>query len=325
MIISNKQKDRSPFAVHRRILYRVELLNDVQFAYILLIPSALVLSVIAIWPLIRTFEMSLHADTLLSASVTGEFVGLKNYVAILTGKRDAQIGSSFFDLSQPFKSGLIVTLIFAFVSVILETIIGFAQALILDKEFTGRRWARLAIILPLAVPIVIQGMIFYLMFQPNIGFLSEPLHQLGLFSSTPLVNSFDATVIVIVADVWKMTAFMALLILAGLQSIDRSLYDVAKVAGASPWQQFKLITLPLVLPTVLIAMLFRSIQALRIYGLIETVTSCNTVPSLSCMVVSTFSSGLYGTSATLAFVMAAIIGVAVSGFIWKFRANKLVA
>jgi len=304
-------------AIHRPVLDRIERLNETQFAYLLLAPAALILGIVAVWPLIRTFEMSLHADAILSADITGEFVGLQNYVEVITGQRDAQMGTAFFDISSPFKSALIVTFLFTIISVFFETIIGFAQALVLDKEFTGRRWARVAIILPLAVPIVIQGMIFFLMFQPNIGFLADPLQNIGLFSAAPLANSFDSTVIVIVADVWKTSAFMALLILAGLQSIDRNLYDVAKVAGATPLQRFKRITLPLVLPMVLVAMLFRTIQSLKVYGLIETVTSCNTVPSLSCMVVSTFSNGLYGTSATVAFIMAAIIAIAVAGYIWQ--------
>ncbi|MFC5278074.1 carbohydrate ABC transporter permease [Halorubrum rubrum] len=321
--MSQESTTPSKYAIHKRLLYRIELLNDTQFAYLLLIPSALVIAVIAIWPLIRTFEMSLHADALLSSDLTGAFVGIENYVEIVTNERSAQMGSPFFDMSQPFKSALIVTFIFTLVSVTFETLIGFGQALVLNKDFRGQRWARTAIILPLAVPIVIQGMIFYLMFQPDIGFIVDPLSNMGLISSTPLANNFDATVIVIVSDVWKTSAFMALLILAGLQSIDRRLYDVAKVAGATRWQQFKRVTLPLVLPVVLIAMLFRTVLAMRVFGLIETVSSCNTVPSLSCMVVSTFSNGLYGTSATIAFITAAIIAVVVGGYILKYRESAV--
>ncbi|MFC4986840.1 carbohydrate ABC transporter permease [Saliphagus infecundisoli] len=322
--MSKEQNQRHWLAVHRPVLNYIERLNETQFAYLLLIPSALVLGLIAIWPLIRTFEMSLHADALLSPDIIGEFVGLQNYIEVITGQRDSQMGSAFFDPSNPFQSALLVTFIFTIVSVFFETIIGFGQALVLDKEFKGRRWARVAIIMPLAIPIVIQGMIFFLMFQPNIGFLAAPLQELGLFSAAPLSQSLDATVIIIVADIWKTSAFMALLILAGLQSIDRNLYNVAKVAGATPWQRFKRITLPLVLPMVLIAMLFRTIQALRVYGLIETVASCNTIPSLSCMVVSTFSNGLYGTSATVAFIIAAIIAIAVSGYIWRLGEEAVV-
>jgi multiple sugar transport system permease protein len=161
-------------------------------------------------------------------------------------------------------------------------------------------------------------MIFYLLFQPTVGFLVEPLHQLGLFSTTPQANSIDSLIIVIVADVWKTSAFMALIILAGLQSIDRSLYDVADVAGASKFERFRTVTLPLVLPSVLVAMLFRTIGAMRVYGLIATVSSCSTVPSLSCLVVQSFSASRYASAATVAFVTAALIGLVVSIYIVKF-------
>jgi multiple sugar transport system permease protein len=296
----------------------VEDLSDQQFAYLLLTPGLLIFGVVAFWPLFRTFQMSLHADVLYGSERIGAFVGLQNYVDLLLGNRNAALPRPFLDLSQPFTSAVTVTVIFTLVSVTFETLLGFAQALILNQDFRGRRWARVAIILPWAVPIVIQGMIFYLLFQPTVGFLVEPLHQLGLFSATPQANSFDSLIIVIVADVWKTSAFMALIILAGLQSIDRSLYDVADVAGASTFERFRTITLPLVLPSVLVAMLFRTIGAMRVYGLIDTVSSCSTVPSLSCLVVQSFSASRYASAATVAFVTAGIIAAVVSVYIIKF-------
>jgi multiple sugar transport system permease protein len=269
--------------------------------------------------------MSLSADALTGSARLGEFVGFQNYVQLLTGQMNVKFPAPFLPGGGTgfIQSALGVTLVFTAVSVLFETIIGFGQAFVLDQDFRGRRWVRVAIIIPWAVPIVIQGMIFFLMFQPNIGFLigtaENPtlLNALGI-STTPLRNTVDSLTLIIVADVWKTTAFMALLILAGMQSIDRSLYDVAKVAGASPWQQFKMITFPLILPTILVAMLFRTIAAMRVYGIIETMAGCSTVPSLSCLVVTTFNSRLYGTSATVAFVTAAIIAVVVSVYIFKF-------
>ncbi|MDS0294643.1 carbohydrate ABC transporter permease [Halogeometricum luteum] len=314
----------------------MEMLSEAQYAYLLLIPALLLLLVIAIYPLLSTFRMSLFADRLTGAARLGEFVGLQNYVQLLTGQKDPLLPANFlpgFSSSFPYVtnvlgSALMVTLIFTVVSVIFETIVGFGQALVLNQDFRGRRWVRVAIIIPWAVPIVIQGMIFYLLFQPNIGFLvgnaQNPaiLNQLGLIGTTPLASTQDSLFLIVVADVWKTSAFMALLILAGLQSIDRSLYDVAKVAGASNWQQFKMITFPLILPTVLVAMLFRTIASMRVYGIIETMSGCAVVPSLSCMVVQTFNAPLYGTSATIAFVTAAIIGVVVSVYIVKFASAE---
>ncbi|EMA41334.1 sugar ABC transporter permease [Halococcus morrhuae DSM 1307] len=296
----------------------LENLSETAFAYLLLAPAFLLLAVIAFWPLLSTFRMSLFADSISGAAQLGEFVGLENYVNLLTGQLDTvALPQPFFDLSAPFQSALIVTFIFTIVSVFFETIIGLGQALVLDQKFRGRRWVRVAIIIPWAVPIVIQGMMFYLLFRSGIGPGVAVVEALG-GSTSPLVNSAEALPIIILADVWKTTAFMALLILAGLQSVDRSLYDVAKVAGATKWQQFKTITFPLVLPTVLVAMLFRTIAAMRIYGLIETTASCTTVPSLSCLVVTTFSTRRYGTASAVAFVTAAIIGIVVSIYIVRY-------
>ncbi|MDS0221556.1 sugar ABC transporter permease [Haloarcula sp. S1AR25-5A] len=293
----------------------MENLSETWYAYLLLTPIFIILGVVALYPLLRTFELSLYA---VSTDLTSlNFVALENYVELFTGGKDRYLpGSNTFlptGLSLPaiVSSALAVTIVFAVVSVFFETLIGLGQALVLDQDFYGRRWIRAAIIIPWAVPVVIQGIVFYLMFNSNIGFATPPLADLGLLASTNTLNDpISALFIILVADIWKTSAFMALLILAGLQSIDRSLYNVAKVAGASKWQQFKHITFPLILPTVAVAVLFRMVGAMKVYGIIDTVSSCAVLPSLSCMVVSTFNTRV-GTSAAIAFVTAAIIGLIV--------------
>jgi multiple sugar transport system permease protein len=294
---------------------RLEQLSDGQFVYLLLAPVFLLLSVVAFWPIVNTFELSLHADSIVSPEPIGQFTGLSNYIDLFTGELDALMPRPFFSLSQPLQSALIVTVVFAGVSVAIETLLGFSQALVLNEEFRGRRWVRLVLILPWAVPIVIFGTIFFLMFNSTVGFGSDILHNLGLISATPFNSTQDSLLILIIADVWKTTPFMVLLILAGLQSINRDLYQVARVAGASRWQRFRYVTLPLVGPILGVAVLFRLIQALRVYGVIEVMVGCQTVPSLSCMVVKTFQSRYYGTSATIAFVTAALIGIITLGYL----------
>lgn len=297
-----------PFAA---VGHRVEQLDEQTYAFLLLVPTFLLLGVIALWPLFETFTMSLHADDL-GAQGVAEWRGVQNYVEILSGARDPLLPS-------PFYTAVWVTFAFAFISVAFETLFGFAQALVLDQEFRFRGWVRAAIILPWAVPLVIQGMIFFLMFESAIGFATEPLARIGLLSSTtPLVNMRDSLIILMISDIWKTTAFMALLILAGLQSIDRSLYDVGRVAGASLWQRFRTITLPLVLPAVLVAMLFRTLQALQVYGVIVTMSDCRTVPSLTCMVVQAFRANRFASSATIAFITAAIIAFFIAIYLVKF-------
>jgi len=303
-----------------KLLNRIERLSETQFVYVMLLPVFALLGTMAIWPLLYTANISLHADNIASADPVGAFVGLENYVRILTG--EANLRRPFLDLNTPFTSALPVTLMFTAVAVVAETLLGFAMALILDQEFRGRRWVRVGMILPWTVPIVIQGMIFYLLFQPSLGFLVGPLQNLGLLSGSPLANSQDSLLIVILGDIWKQSAFMALLILAGLQSIDRSLYDVAEMSGASRLQQFRTITFPLVLPTLLVALLFRTIAALKVYGLVETVSSCNTVPTLSCLVISTWNANRYGSAAAIAFVIATIIALLLLFYLQQFRKQE---
>ena len=307
-----------------RPLNWLETKGDAVFAYVLLAPAFLLLAVVAFYPLVRTFEFSLREDAIRSADPFGAFVGLDNYEALLTG--EALLPQQFLDLTFEtpiLQQALFVTLAFAILSVLFETLIGFGQALIIDKEFYGRRWVRVAIIIPYAIPIVIQGMIFYLMFSPRVGFATEFMQSLGLFGSNPLSSTTESFFIVLVADVWKTSAFMALLILAGLQSIDRQLYDVARVTGASPWQRFKYITLPLIAPALLVAMLFRTMDAMRIYGLIDSTAGCQTVPSMSCLVVTAFNeSRRWATASAVAFLTAVTIGVIVLVYLIGLRDSE---
>ncbi len=313
---------------------RMETLSEAAYAYLLLVPAFILLAIVAFYPLIATFRMSLLADETAGREPFGEFIGLQNYADVLTGntrltREFVDVGLSgsfpFLELGTPFlRQALFVTLAFAILSVLFETLIGFGQALVLDQDFRGRRWVRVAIILPWAIPVAIQGMLFFLIFQPTVGFGSDLMQTLGIFGSSPLASSRDGFIIVLVADIWKTSAFMALLILAGLQSVDRSLYDVAKVSGASPWQRFKLITLPIVMPALLVAMLFRTMDAMRVYGVIDSTVGCTTVPSLTCLVVDGLFGGtrIYATAATVAFMTAVVIGLFVIVYLWRFRESE---
>ncbi|WIV66729.1 carbohydrate ABC transporter permease [Natrialbaceae archaeon AArc-T1-2] len=324
---SERERDRTGNAV----VNWMENLSEAAYAYLLLLPAFALLALVAFYPLIMTFFMSLREDQTRGADALGGFVGIDNYVDILTG--NARLARQFVDVSAsatfpfvefgvPFlQQALFVTVAFAVISVAIETVIGFGQAYVLDQDFRGRRWVRVAIILPWAVPIVVQGMIFFLLFQPEVGFGTDVMQWLGIFGPDPLADSQDAFIIILVADIWKSAAFMALLILAGLQSVDRSLYDVARVAGASPWQRFKRITLPLVLPALLVAMLFRTMDAMRVYGLIESTAGCTTVPSLTCLVVEAMFGGtrVFATAAAVAFATALVIGIIISVYVVFFR------
>lgn len=326
---SDSPTRREPGGFFVRPLNWLETRSEEVYAYILLLPAFLLLGVIAFYPLAQTFRFSLLEDQLTGADPFGGFAGLSNYTDLLTGNAptaqeflDVTFSSSFpfIGLGQPLlQQALMVTLAFAILSVLFETLIGFGQALVIDKEFYGRRWVRVAIIIPWAIPIVIQGMIFFLIFNPTVGFGTDFMQWLGIFGENPLASSRDSFIIILVADIWKTAAFMALLILAGLQSIDRGLYEVARVSGASPWQQFKYITLPLVMPALLVAMLFRTMDAMRIYGLIDASAGCQTVPSMTCLVITAWGSRLWATAAAVAFLTALVIGFIVVFYLWALR------
>jgi len=313
--------DTSGTRLLARPLNWLETQTEAVFAYILLAPAFLLLAVIAFIPLIQTFRFSLLADETAAANPFGEFVGFQNYAQLLAG--EALVPQQFLDptFETPLlQQALFVTLAFAILSVLFETLIGFGQALVIDQDFYGRRWVRVAIIIPYAIPIVIQAMIFFLMFNPTVGFASEFMQSIGVFGQNPLATPSDSFIIVLVADVWKTAAFMALLILAGLQSVDRGLYDVARVSGASPWQQFKYITLPLVAPALLVAMLFRTMDAMRIYGLIDATAGCQTVPSMSCLVITALQeTRRWATASSVAFLTAIVIALVVLVYLFGLR------
>jgi len=313
--------DTSETRLLARPLNWLETQTEAVFAYILLAPAFILLAIIAFIPLVQTFRFSLLADETAAANPFGEFVGFGNYAALLSG--EALVPQQFLDptFETPLlQQALFVTLAFAILSVLFETLIGFGQALVIDQDFYGRRWVRVAIIIPYAIPIVIQAMIFFLMFNPTVGFASEFMQSIGIFGQNPLATPSDSFIIVLVADVWKTAAFMALLILAGLQSVDRGLYDVAKVSGASPWQRFKYITLPLVAPALLVAMLFRTMDAMRIYGLIDATAGCQTVPSMSCLVITALQeTRRWATASSVAFLTAIVIALVVLVYLFGLR------
>ncbi|WP_135366040.1 carbohydrate ABC transporter permease [Halosimplex halophilum] len=311
-----------------RIATWTENLSEQAYAYLLLAPGFLVLLLFAFWPLASAVRMSFFADVITGGNL-GEFVGFSNYVALLTND-NALAPAAFVDPSFQtpiLEQALFMTVLFAVLSVAGETLLGFLYAMLMRAEYRGRRLVRLLIILPWAIPIVIQGMIFFLLFRPGYGLLTEPLQQIGLFSSLPLNTTFDGFVIVTVADIWKTSAFMALLILAGLESVNQDLYEVADVMGASRWQRFRHITFPLVFPVLMVAMLFRTMGALRVYGIIEsTGVGCSTVPSMTCLVTQMMfgSATLYGSAAAVSVLIAIVVGLFITiylGFIRRSNQN----
>jgi multiple sugar transport system permease protein len=225
-------------------------------ATLLLSPTFIVLALVIAYPLLSAVYQSLFsAQSGLDADgfvVEGEtFVGLGNYLSIFTGAD-----------SERFYNALWNTTFFTVVSVGLETVIGVAFAVAMNRAFKGRAFLRAAILIPWAIPTAVSGLLWRWIFQSN-GIANEMLNEQILWTA----DGFAAQIAVIIAEVWKTAPFIGLLVLAGMQLIPEEVYEAAKLDGANAWKQFLSITLPLVKPALLVAVLFRLLDSLRMFDL----------------------------------------------------------
>ena len=188
------------------------------------------------------------------------FVGADNYVELAGDPR--------------FWSSLGHTLFFTVVTVSLELVLGFGIALAMNSAFRGRGAARATSLLPWAIPTVVAALLWRFMFDSQAGIANALLVAIGVLER-PMVWFIEATtawIPVILSDVWKTTPFVAILLLAGLQNIDRSLYEAAEVDGASAWWRLWHITIPLLKPTIFVALIFRTLDAFRVFDLLYALT-----------------------------------------------------
>lgn len=233
-------------------------LGNGTFPYYLVAPTIIIIALVAAYPIIDSVRLSLLDNPLIPSGST--FVGLRNYISVIG--------------DPAWQSSIGVTIIFSIVSVALETLIGFGVALLMNKTFPGRGLVRTAILIPFAFPTVVSATIWYLMFNAQNGvltYLMQLVHILGPGDSL-LRTTNGVVVAAVIIDVWKTTPFMALLLLAGLQVIPGELYEAASVDGSNRWQQFWSITFPMLRSALLIALLFRILDALRAFDLFYVLT-----------------------------------------------------
>jgi len=229
-------------------------------AYLFLLPSLLLLVLVAAWPLLRTIWLAFTDASLSSESIS--WVGLENFKGVLTDP----------DWWHSVKN----TLTFTFISVTLETVFGLGIALLLHREFYGRGILRAAVMVPWAIPTVVSAKMWSWMFNDNYGVINDVLQKLGIIDGPLAWMADDPTLsmaAVVVVDVWKTTPFMTLLLLAGIQSIPLQVYQSAAVDGAGGFRTFWKITLPLIKPALVVAVVFRCLDALRIFDLIFIMTN----------------------------------------------------
>ncbi|MGK4003652.1 sugar ABC transporter permease [Sorangium sp. So ce1036] len=222
-------------------------------AWLFLLPTLLVVAFVALYPLAQTFYLS-FTNARLGAGEPAAFIGAQNYA----------------DLAQDsyFHDAVLLTVLFTVVTVLSELGLGLGIALIVNSRFKGRSAVRAAMLIPWAIPTVISAQMWKWMYNDVYGVFNDLLvNRLGIldrniaFVADPDVSFWAVALI----DIWKTTPFMALLLLAGLQLIPSDLYEAARVDGATALQQFTRITLPLLKPSLLVALIFRTLDALRVF------------------------------------------------------------
>jgi ABC-type sugar transport system permease subunit len=236
--------------------------SEARLAWAFALPALAAVLLIAIFPLGWTVWESLHLHDLRMPWRGQPYVGLGNYAEALTDAR--------------FWSAMGHTAFFTVASVALELGLGLLLALALNRAFRGRGLVRMAVLLPWAIPTVVTALLWSFLFDSQAGIVNAVAISTGAMDPDQPLVWFNSAVLawvpVILADVWKMTPFVTLLLLAGLQNIDGSLYEAARVDGASPWQQFVHVTLPLLKPALLVTLIFRTLDGFRVFDLIYVLT-----------------------------------------------------
>ena len=281
--------------------------REARLAWRLVAPALATILLIALFPLLWTVWESVHLHDLRMPWLGRPFIGAANYVEAF---RDAR-----------FWGALGHTLLFTVVTVALELGLGCVLALAMNRAFRGRAVVRAAVLIPWAIPTVVSALLWRFIFEGQTGIANTLLVEAGLVRDPPVwfIHADLAWVPVVLADVWKTTPFVALLLLAGLQNIDASLYEAARIDGASAWRQFRYVTLPLLKPAILVALIFRTLDAFRVFDLIYVMTGGGPGTSTEPIALYTFNSLLqnlrFGYGSALSVIVFAITFALALGYI----------
>lgn len=217
-------------------------------------PAMIFVAILIAFPLGWTVYLSL-TDASGSVRADSDFIGLENYGDVLTD-------------TERFWPAVARTFIFTSVALAVQLVLGMAIALLLWRPFKGEKWVRVAILLPLVATPVAVGMMWRLILDPNIGFANQLLGFVGIPPQPWLSGQHTALPTVIFIDIWQWTPMVVIILLAGLTSLSEEPDEAARIDGASAWQRFRFITVPLLMPTIIVAILLRSIDALKTFDLL---------------------------------------------------------
>mgnify|MGYP002777015973 CR=1 FL=1 len=289
--------------------------REQKTGWILLLPALIVMLVVYAYPILRAFWLSVFTQNL-GTELEQVFSGLSNYGRMFSDGR--------------FWQSLWNTTVFTTSSVLLELILGIGVALVLNQAFRGRGIVRTITLIPWALPTAVMGVAWAWIFNDQYGVVNDILRRLGLIETgiSWLGNPTLAMIAVILADVWKTTPFIALLLLAGLQSISGDLYEAHSLDGATPIQSFWKITVPLLMPQIIVSVLFRFAQAFAIFDLIQVMTGGGpggATETVSIYIYSTVMRYLdfgYGSALIVVTFLILVIAVAIASLLLtRARAN----
>src|SRR6266536_5412369 len=279
--------------------------RQTRLAWMLLAPSLLVVALVAIVPLLQTIYQSL-TDARLASARPVQFIGLRNYTDLLT---DGQ-----------FLNAIKVTVLFTILTVAFEFLLGLIIALVVNSNFKGRGPMRAAMLVPWAIPTVVSATMWKWMYHDIYGVLNDLLvAKLHLLPQNVAWIADPATAVPAIAavDIWKTTPFVALLLLAGLQVIPGDIYEAARVDGANAVQQFFRLTLPLLRPAILVTMIFRTLDSLRVFDVFYVMfgrrPDTMTMAIYAQQNIVSFSLLVYGSSVAIAIFV--IIGIFVVAYV----------
>jgi multiple sugar transport system permease protein len=266
-----------------------------RLAYMLIAPAVVLMLAVTAYPIGYAIWLSLQRYNLASPA-DNKFVGLANYQTILT---DKYWWTAFF-----------VTLVITIISVAIEFVLGLALALVMHRTIFGRGVVRTAILIPYGIVTVAASYSWYYAWTPGTGYLANLLPE----GSAPLTQQIPSLAVIIVAEVWKTTPFMALLLLAGLALVPDDLLKAAEVDGAGAWTRLTRVIIPLIKPAILVALLFRTLDAFRIFDNIYVLTGgSNDTASVSILgydnLFKAFNLGLGSAISVLVFITVAVIAL----------------
>ncbi len=281
--------------------------------YVLLLPCILVFILLTIFPITYSFILSL-TDSNLANPNPPQFIGLNNYVRLLVGDPN-------------FWFSLRVTLLFIGGVIICELLLGLGLALLLNREFVGKSLVRTIFIIPTMITPVVVGIIWRLLYNPDMGMLNYFLSLLGVSPKIWLGTSSLALISIIIADVWEWTPMVALIILSGLYALPQDPFEAAKIDGASSIQLFRYVTLPLLRPVFAVALIMRTIDAFKVFDVVYILTGGGPGLATEMLSVYGYHQGFrffnMGYASSISFFMVFVIAIICNFYLKVIRSTEM--